>query len=186
MYFPPLISEYKEDLKMVVKKDLVEKVEKTIPKKVRKLDDNTEVTVISNFSGLLYYISPRTQDEFEWAEFGDEHDMSIKELKSMKAQHRRFFEDKWIVFAEKDQDVISHLKLDKYYKDGVKQDDLEDVFTLSLKDIEEIIETATPNEKSLILTKAREQYDSGELVNTHIIKLIEDKLQVDIDVNNPK
>jgi hypothetical protein len=173
---------------MAVKKtkEVEEKEEKLPVKKVRKLDDKTLVTVISNFSGQLFYRSPRTQDEWEFAEYGDEHEMSIQELKSMKAQHRRFFEDKWITFAEKDQDVISHLKVEKYYKDGFVQDDLEDIFEKSVEELSDIIETATPNEKSLIITKAREKFESGELVNLHIIKLIEDKLHVDVDINNPK
>jgi hypothetical protein len=173
---------------MAVKKtkEVEEKEEKLPVKKVRKLDDKTLVTVISNFSGQLFYRSPRTQDEWEFAEYGDEHEMSIQELKSMKAQHRRFFEDKWITFAEKDQDVISHLKVEKYYKDGFVQDDLEDIFEKSIEELSDIIETATPNEKSLIITKAREKFESGELVNLHIIKLIEDKLHVDVDINNPK
>jgi hypothetical protein len=173
---------------MAVKKskEVEEKEEKLPVKKVRKLDDKTLVTVISNFSGQLFYRSPRTQDEWEFAEYGDEHEMSIQELKSMKAQHRRFFEDKWITFAEKDQDVISHLKVEKYYKDGFVQDDLEDIFEKSIEELSDIIETATPNEKSLIITKAREKFESGELVNLHIIKLIEEKLHVDVDINNPK
>jgi arsenate reductase-like glutaredoxin family protein len=155
--------------------------------KVRKLDDKTVVTVISNFPGFLYYRDPRTQDEFEFAEYGDEHEMTLQQLKTMKAQHRRFFEDKWITFAEHEaEDIIKYLKVEKYFKDGVAQDDLEDIFEKSVEEIADIIDTATANEKSLILTKAREKYESGELVNTHIIKLIEDKLQVDIDINNPK
>lgn len=155
--------------------------------KVRKLDDKTVVTVISNFPGFLYYRDPRTQDEFEFAEYGDEHEVTLQQLKTMKAQHRRFFEDKWITFAEHEaEDIIKYLKVEKYFKDGVAQDDLEDIFEKSVEEIADIIDTATANEKSLILTKAREKYESGELVNTHIIKLIEDKLQVDIDINNPK
>jgi hypothetical protein len=169
----------------MVKKEVVENNEtKSVVKKTRKLNDNSIVTVLSNFSGHLFYRSPRTNDEWEWSEYGDEHEMSIQELKTMKAQHRRFFEDKWITFAEKDQDAITHLKVEKYYKDGATQDDLENLFEKSVEEIADIIDTATPNEKSLILTKAREQFESGELVNTHIIKLIEDKLQVTVDVNN--
>jgi hypothetical protein len=68
---------------MAVKKtkEVEEKEEKLPVKKVRKLDDKTLVTVISNFSGQLFYRSPRTQDEWEFAEYGDEHEMSIQELK---------------------------------------------------------------------------------------------------------
>jgi len=156
---------------------------KTVSKKTRKLDDKSIVTVISNFSGLLFYRSPRTQDEWEWAEYGDEHEMSIQELKSMKAQHRKFFEDKWIIFPDKDSDAISHLKIEKYYKDVVTPVDMEDIFEITVEELTEIIDRSTANEKALLLTKAREKFESGELVNTHIIKLIEDKLQVDIDIN---
>jgi hypothetical protein len=172
---------------MAVKKSSEVADEKVPTKKPKKFTDATNVTVISNFSGHLFYRSPRFNDEYEWAEYGDENEMSIQELKSMKASHRRFFEDKWITFTEDDaDDIIKHLKIEKYYKDGVAQNDLEDIFDKSVEDIADIIDTATPNEKSLILTKAREKFESGELINTHIIRLIEEKLQVDIDVNNPK
>jgi hypothetical protein len=172
---------------MVVKKT-EEKVEAKVPvKKVKKLDDSTMVTVIGNFAGDLFYRSPRTQDEWRWA-FGDEDDMSIRELKTMKSSHRRFFEDKWITFAEHEaDDVIKHLKLEKYYNEGISnQDDWDSIFELSVDELSDIIETATPNEKSLIINLAREKFEDGELVNTHIIKLIEEKLQVDIDISNPK
>lgn len=174
---------------MAVKKskEVEEQVVEKKPVKVKKLSDTSIVTVISNFPGFLYYRDPRTQDEFEFAEYGDEHEMTIQQLKTMKAQHRRFFEDKWVTFSEDESDdIIKHLKIEKYYKDGVEQNDLEDIFEKSVDEIADILDTATANEKSLILTKAREQYEAGELVNTHIIKLIEDKLQVDIDISNPK
>jgi hypothetical protein len=174
---------------MAVKKtkEVEEKVETKPVKKVKKLTDDTMVTVIGNFAGDLFYRSPRTQDEWRWA-FGDEDDMSIRELKTMKSSHRRFFEDKWITFAEHEaEDIIKHLKLEKYYTDGISnQDDWDSIFESSVDELSDIIETATPNEKSLIINMARDKFDSGELVNLHIIKLIEDKLQVDIDLNNPK
>jgi hypothetical protein len=171
----------------MAKKEIVENVETKTVKKARKLTDETMVTVIGNFAGDLFYRSPRTQDEWRWA-FGDEDDMSIRELKTMKSSHRRFFEDKWITFAEHESDdIIKHLKLEKYYSDGISnQDDWDNIFELSVEDLADIIDTATPNEKSLIINMAREKFDSGELVNTHIIKLIEEKLQVDVDLNNPK
>lgn len=172
---------------MATKKVTEEKVETKPVKKVKKLTDESNVTVIGNFPGDLYYRSPRTQDEWKWM-YGDEDEMSIRELKTMKSSHRRFFEEKWIIFAE-DQadDVIKHLKLEKYYSDGINsQDDWENIFGLSVEDLADVIETATANEKSLIINLARDQFESGELKDIHIIKLIEDKLQVSIDINNPK
>jgi hypothetical protein len=176
---------------MAVKKtqDVEEKIEKEVKlptKKVKKLSDDTMITVIGNFPGDLFYRSPRTQDEWRW-EFGDEDEMSIRELKTMKSTHRRFFEDKWIIFAEHQaDDVIKHLKLEKYYSDGISnQDDWDSIFELSVDELADIIDTATHNEKSLIINLAREQYESGKLTNLHVIRLIEEKLQVSVDVNNP-
>lgn len=171
----------------MAKKETVEEVIEKKHVKVKKLSDTSVVTVISNFPGFLFYRDPRTQDEFEFAEFGDEHELTLHQLKTMKAQHRRFYEDKWITFPEHEADeIIKYLKVEKYFKDGVEQNDLEDVFEKSVDEIADILETATPNEKSLILTKAREQFESGKLINLHIIKLLEEKLQVDIDISNPK
>lgn len=173
---------------MAVKKNKeIEEVFDKKPVKEKKLTDDTMITVIGNFAGELYYRSPRTQDEWNW-QFGDEDEMSIRELKTMKSSHRQFFEDKWITFAEHEaDDIIKHLKLEKYYSDGISnQDDWDKVFELSVEELADIISMATPNEKSLIINLAREKFDAGELTNLHIIRLIEDKLQVDIDINNPK
>jgi hypothetical protein len=174
---------------MAVKKikEVEEKIEPKPVKKSRKLTDDTMVTVIGNFAGDLFYRSPRTQDEWRWM-FGDEDEMSIRELKTMKSNHRRFFEDKWIIFPESEaEDIIKHLKLEKYYSDGVSnQDEWDNIFELNVEELSDIIETSTPNEKSLIINMAREKFESGELTNLHIIRLIEDKLQVNVDINNPK
>jgi hypothetical protein len=158
----------------------------TVSKKTRVLNDNTGITVINNTSGTLIYISPRTQEEFQWAEYGDEHEMKLSELKTMKAQHRRFFDEQWIIFAEKDYDAIQYLKLEKFYKEIASPEMIEELFDLPVADFTNVLENATSNVKSLIVGKAREKYENGDLVNAHMIRAIEEKLNVVVDVKNPK
>jgi hypothetical protein len=172
----------KDEIKTEETKETV----KSAPKKTaRKFTDDTVVTVISNVDGKLYFRS-RKNDEALWAEYGDEVDMTVRELKTMKAEQPRFFQDNWVIFAEKDLDVIKHLKLEKYYKDILFPEDLEALFTKTPEEFGEILHNAVPNVKSLILGKARELYKTGELSNVHIIRIIEDKLGVNIDVDNPR
>lgn len=154
--------------------------------KTRTLNDNTSVTVINNTSGTLYYQSPRTNEVWEWAEYGDEHEIKLSELKTMKAQHKRFFEDQWIIFPEKDQDVISYIRLEKFYKEVATPEMIEEMFELTVPEFTTVLEKSNQNVRSLILGKAREKYDNGDLVNHHMINVIEDKLNVIVDVNNPK
>lgn len=154
--------------------------QKTATKK-RVLTDETEVTVINNTSGMLFYRSPRTQDEWEWAEYGDEHEMSVRELKAMKAQHRRFFDDQWIIFPEKDYDVISYLKVEKNFQNIVTPEQIDELFDKSNEEFIKALNSATINVKDLIFTKAKEKYLAGELTNVHILDAIETNLGVLID-----
>jgi hypothetical protein len=151
----------------------------------RKITDDTEVTVLSNCKGLLYYRS-HTNVVKEWANQGDEQDMTVKELKEMKAQQSVFFSENWVIFSESQLDIIKHLKIENHYKNTVFPEDIDSMFDKSTEELSEILDNATIGVKSLILGKAREKYVSKELTDTHIINLIQEKLNADIDIENPR
>jgi hypothetical protein len=160
--------------------------EKAPAKKVaRKLTDDTTVTTISNRKGTLFYKST-TNVVKEWGDQGDEQDFTIKELKEMKAQQSIFFKENWIIFPEEHMDVISHLKVENHYTNTVFPEDIDAMFDMSVEELSVILDNATIGVKSLILGKAREKYVSKELTNAHIINLIQDKLNADIDIENPR
>lgn len=74
------------------------------PKKVVKLDDSILITVKSNTYGELIYINSRTGDMVKWAEFGDEQDMTMGDLRSMKGTQRSFYEKNWITIVSVAED----------------------------------------------------------------------------------
>jgi|GEM_PF-3618305 len=157
----------------------------TKKKVVRKITDDTNVTVLSNCKGLLYYKSTSNVIR-EWGAQGDEQELTIKELKEMKAQQSVFFKENWIIFPEDQLDVISHLKIDAHYKNSILPDEIDLMLQKSVEELSVILDNATTGVKSLILGKAREKYESKELTDTHIINLIQDKLNADIDIENPR
>src|SRR5206468_5939812 len=155
------------------------------PSTPRKITDDTEVTLISNCKGKLFYRS-LTNVIREWGDQGDEQEMTVKELKEMKAQQSVFFSENWVIFPESQMDIIKHLKIEKYYTNVVFPEDVDAMFEKSVEDFEKILDNATTGVKALVLGKAREKYETKELTNAHIIRLIEDKLQASIDINNPR
>jgi hypothetical protein len=160
--------------------------EKVLPaKKPRKITDDTTVTTISNRKGTLFYKST-TNVVKEWGDQGDEQDLTVKELKEMKAQQSVFFKENWIIFPEEQLDVISHLKVENHYTNTIFPEDIDAMFDKSVEELSAILDSATTGVKSLILGKAREKYVSKELTDTHIINLIQDKLNADIDIENPR
>lgn len=155
-------------------------------KKPRVLNDDAEITVINNTSGLLFYRSPRTMDEWEWAEYGDEHEMKVSEIKSMKAQNRRFLDEQWIIPHEKDYDVIPYLKLEKFYKNIVTPEQIDSILEGSAEEVKTALQNASANVKDLIFNKAKEKFQAKELTDVHVIDTIETTLGVEIDSNRLK
>lgn len=157
----------------------------TTAKKSRKLTEDTIVTIINNTRGELYYIN-RSQKDWRWGATGDEHQITISELREMKSSYRTFFEKQWIVFAEEDMDVIPFLKLEKFYQSSITPQYIIDKLEGSEGEFVHFIDSANANIKSMILTIAREKYKNRELINPYIIRKIEDTLGADIDIDNPR
>jgi hypothetical protein len=151
----------------------------------RKITDDTIVNVLNNCKGILYYKSTSNVVK-EWGAQGDEQEFTIKELKEMKAQQSVFFKENWVIFPEDQLDVIAHLKIDNHYKNAILPDDIDAMLQKSVDELSVILDTVTSGVKALILGKAREKYESKELTDTHIINLIQDKLNADIDIENPR
>jgi hypothetical protein len=154
-------------------------------KKTRKLTDDTQITIINNTRGRLGYIN-RSLHEWIFSETGDELEISIRDLREMKASHISFFKEQWITFAEKDIDAIEFLKVEKYYQDIItpefidsKLDGNEDEFISFLND-------ANSNIRALILSISRDKFAKGEMKNAYIVRAIEDTLGAEIDIENPR
>jgi hypothetical protein len=151
----------------------------------RKLTEDTYVTIISNCRGSLVYKN-RIGEDWLFGQPGDEQQIAIKELRSMKSSHIKFFSEQWIIFAEEDEDVIPHLKLEKYYQNLITPEYIIEKMDGDVGEFERFLKSANSKTASMILSLARSRYQTGELNNARVIRIIEDMLDADIDVDNPR
>lgn len=152
-------------------------VEKVI-KKTRDLNEEVKVTNITN-SSLTYISKSQVGYRVDWGEYGEENWMEYKELLNMRNSQRAFFEQPWIMC---DWDVLEDLKVDKYYKDIINLDNIEDIFSKTPDDLKNTLEIVPRGIKELIVDKAFELIKSKKLDSIKIIEVIEKTLEVDLTV----
>lgn len=154
-----------------------QKEEKIIPKDV---SPNTIVTVRNGFQGRLVYISPRTHERFVWERFGDEQDMEIKELRNAKSASKAFFSKNWFMFDEENEWVIPYLGLSRYYKNAIKLDDFDEIFTKTPAKIKDIISKLSPGQKKSVSYRARQLVIDKEIDSLKTIAALEEALGTDL------
>ena len=86
----------------------------------------------------------------------------------------------WIILQ--DVRAINKFRLMSKYEDVAKINQLKKLFdTGDINKISETIESAlVSGMREVVISKVRTMYNNGVLNNTHIIKLLEDKLRFDI------
>lgn len=153
--------------------------------KERKWTEDSIVTIINNTRGILGYTNRNHQD-WLFGETGDELEISIRELREMKASHIKFFKEQWITFAQEDLEAIKILKVEKYYQDIITPEYIEEVLDGDENDFIKFIKSANANTRAMILSMAREKFKNGEMKNAYIVRAIEETLDADIDIENPR
>ncbi|MDY8023387.1 hypothetical protein [Paenibacillus polymyxa] len=149
----------------------------------KAIDEQTSVTVTSNFDGELVYSCPKSGERFLFSEIGDTDTMTIAQLRTMASQHKRFFEDGWIKID--DEEVSEFLKLEKFTKNILNKEHFKELFNEKPEKIEEILLGLT-NEASKFnaFTYAQDQYVNGLLRDHFVIKAIEKGLGKQLDPNS--
>jgi hypothetical protein len=165
-------------------KDVVQKVmestiaEKPVVKKERDLNEMIRVVNITN-SKLVYISKTSPGYRIDWDEYLDENWMEYKELINMRNSQRRFFEEPWIIC---DWDVLEDLRVDKYYKNIIDLENLDDVFKKSPDELAKILDVVPNGIKKLIADRAYELRREKKLDSLSIIETIEKKLNIDLSV----
>ena len=139
-----------------------------------------EVPCMSIVFGGLIYLSPINGATYKWHKIGDVQYLTVKELISMNNSKPVFLNRPWIILQ--DVRAINKFRLMSKYEDVAKINQLKKLFdTGDINKISETIESAlVSGMREVVISKVRTMYNNGVLNNTHIIKLLEDKLRFDI------
>lgn len=165
----------------------VEAVEATAPveqptaRPRKRMEINREDLIVCRSATTnLIYISKRTSEKFEWAEFGDIQYITLGELISMKSTQPRFLKEGWLIVD--DEEAIEQLGLAKMYGNIFEIDDIGEFLEKDPYEMERILKNMPRGFKNSIAQFAREQIESGELDSNRKIKLLEQLLDVDLKI----
>ena len=150
-----------------------------------KITDDTNVVVRSCFSGKLYFKNLKTGDETEWSRLGDEQELTVADLKSMRSTQSAFFKNQWvrIVCGYDDSgneipaiNIINYLRLQQYYQNFIDPSDKSVVCGWSIKEIEENVPLMSDNAKDNLMVALNDYIDSGMLDSVSKIRAFEKAL----------
>lgn len=168
-----------EAVETVEATEVVEPKPTARPKKRLEINRD-ELIVCRSATENLVYVSNRTGEKFEWADFGDVQYITLGELISMKSTQPRFLKEGWLIVD--DEEVIEQLGLAKMYGSIFEVDDIDDFLEQDPYEMERILKTMPRGFKNSIAQVAREKVESGELDSNRKIKLLEQLLDVDLKI----
>lgn len=143
-----------------------------------EVDIHQYVPVCNGFQGALVYVSKRTGEVFEWNAFGDEQDMELQELKNAKSSDKAFFQNNWFMFDEDHQWVIDWLGVGVYYKNALKLDSFDDIFTKDPDEVARIVDGLSDGQKSTLAYRARQLIEQNAIDSNRVIAALETGLGV--------
>lgn len=151
---------------------------KTSPSiKKEVLSDETKI-IVKGLIPHVYYTCPKTQDSFVWDEIGDTQIMTYMQLKLMKNQHEGYFKLKWIY--PMNDEVIDALKIREYYTLKPEFKDLSLFYENDYGRAKESIEMIDKADYEQWIEKFKNAVIAGNIQNIKIIKLIENKFNIDL------
>lgn len=158
---------------------VVQTAKEETPKKpvAKEIDQTQLVSVRNGFRGKLVYISTRTGEKFEWSEYGDEQEMELRELKSVKASAKKFFEENWFLL---DEWVIRYLGVDSYYKHALSPDTFDEIFTKSPEEIKADVAEMSSGQRDSIAYRAKELIADGSMDSLKVIAALEEALGIEL------
>ena len=146
-----------------------EKPKKITKSYLRKIKDKE--IVVKSVAGVVSFKSPKTNILYKWTEIGDEEVLTVDEILTMDSTSRRFLNTPWLVIDDKE--VIEGLGLSNLYETIEKVEDVDNLLSLEIDEIEEVINKAPYEYKKTLAGVIFEKVNNKELRDMVVIKELE-------------
>ena len=167
------------------------KSKSTTRKKKLRLDDHVSILVASNVFGLLTYVNHKSGDKYQWQKIGDVQSLYVSDLRAMKSNQVRFFEENWVLIegiADSDEefdevtddDIYDALQITQYYKDRLCPKNIGEIFNWSNSDIKLKVPKMAQTVKESLVVRANELIKSGVLDSISKVKALEEVLNCEL------
>lgn len=146
-----------------------------IPKDI----DPTQYVIVRNgYQGKLFYKSKRTGEGFKWETFGSEQELELRELRNAKNSDKKFFINNWFMF---DEDwIIDYLGVRQYYKNAIKIENFDNIFTQSPSEIKKTIANLSDGQKKSVAYRAKTLISEKEIDSIKVINALEVALGIEL------
>ena len=144
----------------------------------KKIDPEEYVVVRNGFYGRLIYKSSRTGERFVWEKFGDEQEITLRELRNAKNNNKKFFENNWFLF---DEDwIVSYLGVRQFYSNALSVEKFDELFSRPAEELREVIKGMNKGQKKSVAYRAMEMISNGWIDSRKTITALEDALGIEL------
>lgn len=144
-----------------------------------KLDLDTSIPVKSITFGGLTYKSRTTNAVIRWKQIGEIQYMTVAELNEMNNYSSDFLNKPLVILM--DERAVKKFRLTPVYENVAKLNNLKSVFNSDLATISKVVDDALRvNMRDILISKIRQMYKTGRLVDVNVLRLLQDKLHFDI------
>ncbi|EGQ3927957.1 hypothetical protein I0618_002454 [Staphylococcus pseudintermedius] len=173
------VANEEKPVKKTAAKSTAKKTTTTTRKRTTKpkLDLSQEVLVINMSQASFIYEARKGNGFLELDEYLDSDYMTIEDLQIMKNSNRGIFEKGWL-FVD-DKEAVEFLGIKKYMDKVLLPEQLNDLFELDTNVLKEELAKFSSSIKENIYQTMKLKYEAGELTNVHVIRAIEESLNVD-------
>ena len=150
-----------------------------------KISDDMLVKVKSTFFGQLFFKNKKSGEVTEWEYPGDVQTMTMRDLRSMKAEQASFFKNGWLLvlgFADGEDcgancaDIYKNLMITQYYENYIEPTDMRAVCSWNINEIPEKIAMLSPEARENLLVAINTYIKNGSLDSIKKIKAFEKAL----------
>lgn len=144
-----------------------------------KLDLDTSIPVKSITFGGLTYKSRTNNAVIRWKQIGEIQYMTVAELNEMNNYSSDFLNKPFVILM--DERAVKKFRLTPVYENVAKLNNLKSVFNSDLATISKVVDNALRvNMRDILISKVRQMYKTGKLVDVNVLRLLQDKLHFDI------
>ena len=139
---------------------------------------DTDKIIVKALVPNVHYTCPKTLDYFNWAEVGDEQEMTFAQLKIMKIKHRNYFTKKWLYIEN--ETALDLLDISDIFAVKFTRTDMKLLYGNDVEAVKDKICYVTEKDKPEVIEKIRNAVKQGKIVNVKIIRLLENEFEIDL------
>lgn len=145
------------------------------------LEKRRTVPVVSVSNHPVGYQCKMNRIFLKWANYGDEHMMTIEEVLLMNSEDGDFLKDKPLLIVD-DEEFIEALGLESLYTLIFEIEDINKFYSQTISKVESKLDQLPQRTRTSFINRTVNAIQNGELDNFSVVRLLKRKYDIDLDI----